>query len=199
MKYHIRSDYTHRANEEYFDDTKLKDEWQKEVYEYAKSIVIKNNYSSIIDFGCGSGFKLIDNFNEFNTIGIDVPQTVEFLRATYPDKQWSTTCDIHNNVDVFIASDVIEHMLDPNILIEYIKSCNPKEIVFSTPEKTLVTLHYPDLVQEIMSGPPINSSHVREWTYEEFQNYISEHFDIVTHIITNESQATQMIHCRMKK
>ena len=42
-------------------------------------------------------------------------------------------------------------------------------------------------------GPPINPAHLREWTFKEFRQYVSQHFDIVDHRITNAAQWTQMI------
>lgn len=192
--YFIKQNYNQRLTNSFFDDTEFKDEWQKEVYLYAKNIAKKNNYSFILDFGCGSAYKLISNFTEYKTIGIDLPPTVEFLKNKYPDKTWLTTHDDLDNVDVFIASDVIEHMEDPDILIDYIKKCNPKEIILSTPDKNLKVSNW----GEPEDGPPPNPSHLREWNYTEFKNYISFHFDIVHHEISNHAQCTQLIHARIK-
>ena len=42
----------------------------------------------------------------------------------------------------------------------------------------------------------MNQYHIQE-------NYIHretvEHFDIISHVVTNNSQATQMIHCKIKE
>lgn len=177
--------------ETYFDDTNLKDEYQKEVYEYALSIVEKMGYKTILDFGCGSGYKLIKYFDSYDTIGIDLPPTVAFLRNKYPHKIWTT--DINNPIlcDVFITSDAIEHMENPNILLDFIEICKPKEIIISTPDKNLICP--PNLL-----GSPYNIHHVREWTFEEFRNYIESRFDIINHFISNENQITQLIHAQIK-
>jgi len=192
--YFIKENYNHKLDNLFFDDTELKDEWQKEVYLYAKNIAEKNNYSCILDFGCGSAYKLISNFTDYKTIGIDLPYTVEFLKNKYPDKTWLTAHDDLIDIDVFIASDVIEHMKDPNVLIDYIKKCNPKEIILSTPDRNLKVLYY----NEPEDGPCLNPCHLREWNYTEFRNYISSHFDIIHHEISNHSQCTQLIHARIK-
>jgi acetyltransferase-like isoleucine patch superfamily enzyme/glycosyltransferase involved in cell wall biosynthesis len=173
----------------YFDDTELKDEWQNEVYLHAKDIVEQNNYKTIVDFGCGSGYKLIKYFNEYNTIGIDLPLTVHVLRERYPSKVWQDNLD-PTECDVFIASDVIEHMENPNILLDFIEKCNPKEIILSTPDSNL-------WVSIIENGPPQNIHHIREWSFDEFRNYIESRFQIVKHTITNEEQRTQMIHANL--
>ena len=192
--YCIKDNYKHRTNENYFDDTNSTDEWQKEVYQYARKIVDDNQYHTVLDFGCGSGFKLINNFKEYNTIGIDVPQTVQHLKNVYPGRTWLSSLDAQNDIDVFIASDVIEHMLNPDILIEYIKKCSPKDIILSTPDRDLVVKY----LDGSNDGPPQNDCHVREWNSREFIKYISKHFHVLNHTITNEQQATQLIHCRMR-
>jgi hypothetical protein len=120
---------------------------------------------------------------------------VDFLKATYPDKQWDTDYKIHQDVDLFIASDVIEQLIDPDVLLEYIKQCNPKEIILSTPDRSLANINW----GYNENGPTSNTSHAREWNFQEFESYISEHFDIISHIITNNSQCTQMIHCKIKE
>lgn len=194
MSFCIKSGYVHRTHEVYFDDTSYKDEWQKEVYQHARRIADAYQYQTILDFGCGSAFKLINNFDQFNTIGIDLPQTVEYLRSTYPDRTWTSSFEVHRNVDIFIAADVIEHMLDPDILIDYIKACSPKEIILSTPDRDL-SVRY---LGGSADGPPNNGWHVREWNSDEFNRYISSHFTVLRQFITNEQQATQLIHCRMR-
>ena len=173
----------------YFDDTELKDEWQNEVYLYAKDIVEQNNYKTVVDFGCGSGYKLIKYFDKHNTIGIDLPPTVSVLRERYPSKVWQDNLD-PVDCDVLIASDVIEHMTDPNILLNFIEKCNPKEIILSTPDRNLHS-------EVVENGPPRNIHHVREWSFDEFNNYIESRFNVVNHCVTNKEQATQMIHARI--
>jgi glycosyltransferase involved in cell wall biosynthesis len=183
-------DLNYKTNPEiYFDDTNLSDEWQNEIYAYAKQIVKKNNHKTILDFGCGSGYKLIKFFDEYQTIGLDLPKTVNFLKEKYPNKIWKDNLE-SIECDIFIASDVIEHMKNPNILLNFIKQCNPKDIIISTPDRNLHR-------NIIKNGPPENIHHIREWSFQEFENYIGSNFKIVTHLISNKKQATQMIHCKM--
>jgi SAM-dependent methyltransferase len=191
--YHIKQNYNHRSEIIYFDDTSLKDEWQNEVYQFARKIY-NNNYSSVIDFGCGSGYKLIKYFSDVNTIGIDLEPTVTFLKNKYPHKKWTTDPYSVENADIFIAADVIEHMDNPDVLIEIIKKIKPKEIILSTPERNLQVfyLRHPE------NGPPVNKFHVREWNMNEFNSYIGSYFNIESHVITNTEQCTQMIHAKMK-
>jgi len=44
-------------------------------------------------------------------------------------------------------------------------------------------------------GPPMNISHLREWSFAEFAAYIGLKFEIAEHRVTNTAQATQMVIC----
>ena len=184
--YYIKENYTARLDNKDFDDTKLTDEWQKEVYEYAKKIAEENNFKTILDIGTGSGYKLIKHFDNYNTLGIDIPKTVSFLKEKYPTKSWSDQFVPTTGYDLLISSDVIEHLPDPDILLDLIIQCDPKLLVLSTPERNL-------LCKIDHNGPPFNKAHVREWTMVEFYNYISSRFDVLDHYISNHDQATQVI------
>ena len=54
--YAIREDYEHRVENDFFDDTHLKDEWQREVYELARKLADQSRAGRILDVGCGSAF-----------------------------------------------------------------------------------------------------------------------------------------------
>ena len=188
--YFIKENYTHRDHENYFNDTPYKDEYQDDVYRTAKHYFTTQNLDGVLDLGCGSGYKLIKYFNEGEkTLGVDLPQTVEWLRATYPDKNW---CDKYTEAkagyDLLICSDVIEHVLDPDIILDLIEKTEPKIIIFSTPDRNRGL---------VANGPPLNQCHVREWTHEEFSNYISSRFEILEHL--NFAQNTQCVVCKPRE
>ena len=188
----IRADYTVRNLTEAYDDTSSKDEWQREVYETAAKIAGERGLSSICDFGCGSAYKLVRHFKNLRTIGIELPPALDYLRATYPDREW-----MHGDlnavpvfpIDLFIASDVIEHLPNPGLLIRYILKVSPKLIVFSTPDRLLMGVSR-------YAGPPLNTAHHREWTFREFRAYISDSFIVERQFISNYRQGTQCLVCR---
>jgi SAM-dependent methyltransferase len=193
--YKIKRGYIHKSKYNYFDDTSNTDKWQLEVYSKAKEYVEKENLKSIIDFGCGSAFKLIKYFNKYEITGIDVSPTYEFLKEKYPNGNWLKFGDFDMNTlsaDIVICSDVIEHVLDPDELLNNIKNIqNVKYIFISTPDRFLIpTEKY---------GPPHNPTHIREWSFNELNEYIGSHFEIVEHIITNKHQGTQLILVKNKK
>lgn len=184
--YFIKDSYTCRINNAFFDDTSNTDSWQKEVYLYAKKIFTDFNFTSVIDVGAGSGYKLMQNFKDANTIGIDLPQTVGWLRNKYPDRIWIDSLNPIKNYDLVIASDIIEHLVDPDILLDFIYNSQPKLAIVSTPDRNLLSSAF-------HNGPPNNRSHVREWTMKEMYDYINSRFEVKEHLISNKRQATQVI------
>jgi hypothetical protein len=187
--FHLPDSYESRLNNLFFNDTELTDEYQLEVYIYAEHILSKHGLKSVLDIGTGSGYKLLKHFNEIQTLGIDLPTTVEFLRKKYPNKNWSDEFKPVLGYDLIIASDIIEHIPNPDILLNLIKESNPKMVILSTPERNLV-------YKNTQLGPPLNPCHCREWTKEEFYNYVSSFgFKIIKHIISNKNQGTQLMLC----
>jgi SAM-dependent methyltransferase len=184
--YFIKDGYvtTIRPDAPFFDDTPFQDEFQRPVYEFARTLALECD--RIVDVGCGSGFKLVQFFEGFNTVGIDLKPTVEFLRGKYPSRDWRLFSDPASLGDLLICADVIEHVTDPDSLLAYLARWQSREVVISTPERDLLKLGTED-------GPPRNRHHVREWNQEEFAAYISEYFKIVQHFICDK--ATQVVHC----
>lgn len=188
--YYLPAGYQSRTETRYFNDTRQHDEYGKEVYEVARMFADREGCHSVCDVGCGSGYKLIRNFREYNpVVGVDVPETVEWLRQKHPKFTWLTErLEQPSSIraDLVIACDVIEHVLDPDALITYIKSIRPRLVVLTTPERNqiLAGRHF---------GPPGNPSHIREWGYADFRRYVGDHFDILYHFVVNPFQSTQMV------
>jgi 2-polyprenyl-3-methyl-5-hydroxy-6-metoxy-1,4-benzoquinol methylase len=189
--YSIKQNYIHRLNNKYFNDTKNTDKWQREVYEFAKKIADENEFTKILDIGTGSAYKLLNNFSDRDTLGIDVEETVKWLRERYPDRNWSS--DFSSSIlgyDLIIAADVIEHIVDPDSLLNLIENCNPKFAVLSTPDR--------DLLKSGHNGPPKNQSHVREWSMPELRDYVGSRFEVIEHFISNKKQATQTMLIKLR-
>lgn len=191
--YCLPKNYNSRKDNQYFDDTPYKDEFQDDVYQEAKKLVIDNNYNNILDIGTGSGYKLIKYFNEYNTIGVDLAPTILFLMKTYPNKTWCELSLVDKNIDfdLIICSDVIEHINDLNSFLLNLNTFNFKKIIFSTPDKF-------NMYQSEHLGPPSNPAHVREWTMKELNNYLSKIYNIEKHFKSNQASNTQIIVCSKK-
>ena len=191
--YCIHDGYCPRAAPQSFDDTSNEDEWQLEVYKFAREVGDKYGLKVICEFGCGSGYKLVTYFKEFTTIGVELPATCDFLRKKWPDRSWiDAEHEIvpSHPIDLVIASDVIEHVLNPDELLTYVKKLCPRYIVLSTPDRNLLRAGTHD-------GPPKNPAHVREWSFVEFHAYIAHWFHIENHFISCAAQGTQCLLCTL--
>jgi SAM-dependent methyltransferase len=192
--YFIHDSYQHRKEYSYYDDRSNSDAWQDEVYRFAKEIADAHNLETVADIGCGSGYKLMKYFRDRKTIGMDVSETYEALRRRYPGRQWALSDfsgDVPPHVDLVISADVIEHLLHPEQLIEYILRINPQYIIFSTPDRNLMRMG-------THNGPPGNLNHIREWSLAELHTYLSEYLQIIEHFHSNCAQWTQCVLARPK-
>jgi len=142
--------------------------------------------------GCGSAYKLLMYFEDLETVGIDLPATVKYLRKKFPKRIWM---DANHKVlppiatQMVIASDVVEHLSNPDHLLAYIGEIKPVKIVLSTPDRNL-------LRRGTHNGPPGNPAHVREWSFAEFYVYVKHFFEIEEHFISSAAQGTQCVLCR---
>jgi hypothetical protein len=196
-KFCIRGAYNHRTEAIHFDDTGFTDEYQKEVYLYVADLARNENITTIYDVGCGSGYKLINYLGKYDTTGFEVPQTLEFLRRTYPDRKWTSAQFSDRSyppADLVICSDVIEHVVNPDELMGFLVSLTRKWLVISTPDRDLTSSR----LSPFQLGPPATWFHIREWTFGEFRRYVHQFVDIQEHLRPNLVQATQMIVARKR-
>lgn len=187
--YCIKTDYISRKEIHYFNAASRKDEkdlvFQKEVYERGKELADQDNLKSVLDVGCGSGFKLVKYFESCETVGTDLENTVNTLKTKYPDRRWEISDfnkKIEEEFDLVIAADIIEHLLDPDDLMLFLKNINCKYIIISTPERDKGTLG--------IDGPPHNFYHIREWNFLEFENYVRTFFEnVIEHkVVAGQTQ-----------
>jgi SAM-dependent methyltransferase len=190
--YFIHDGYEHRRVPQYFDATNSTDDWQDEVYRFAREIADQHGLKSVIDIGCGSAYKLLKYFRNYATIGVDVPETCAVLQKRYPTRQWAVSdfsATTMPRADLVIASDVIEHVPDPDALLQYILCIAPRSVILSTPDRNLLRLG-------THNGPPMNPTHLREWSMAELHAYLSVFLQIDEHFISSAAQATQCVMAR---
>ena len=199
MTYAIHPGYIARSNPDAWDDTVLPLDArlaaQREVYEYARAIASDQGCRRILDVGCGSGAKLVHWFpqSEFEAIGVELAPALAYLQKTYPERRWISPDQEAPLVDFVICADVIEHLSDPDQLLDYIARTGAKWIVLSTPDRDSLDNHF---------GPPRNPCHAREWSMLEFREYISTHFEVSLQFTSvqkaiEDGGATQVVLCRM--
>jgi 2-polyprenyl-3-methyl-5-hydroxy-6-metoxy-1,4-benzoquinol methylase len=190
----IKPGYHHATSVEIFDDTINKDEWQRSVYELSVTIAAKLPGASIIDIGCGSAWKLVHMLGQYNISGIEVEPTYSWLKNQYPQHKWllfDETDPKTLRADLIICSDVIEHMADPDELLDFLEEIDFQYLVLSTPERN-AKLGKNDY------GPPENIAHYREWNQYEFKDYVRNWFHVVEQRILNDRSITQVLICKKK-
>ncbi|PKN03727.1 hypothetical protein CVU75_00835 [Candidatus Dependentiae bacterium HGW-Dependentiae-1] len=196
QRYFIKKDYVAREEYVYYDDTANRDECQEEVYVAAFDLFLKERCRVVVDVGCGSAFKLMKYFKDYQTIGFDVSQTLPFLKSQYPERQWylsdfSMTQMNLPEIDLIICADVIEHLLDPDQLLNWIRKLNFKYLVISTPDRELLPGVQGN--KQCLTGPPQNPKHIREWSFGEFERYMAQYFDVVARFHTKKEWWGQVI------
>jgi len=191
VSYFISDEYQARvhAQQDFEGESHVKDEYQDEVYSVAHGLAKKFQATTILDVGCGGGFKLMKFFKDYDTTGVDLQPAIDRLKVKYPDRKWATTVEPRYTADIVICSDVIEHVDEPDALCDFIKSVKPKFVVLSTPDRDLVCAHH----GQSPLGPPRNPTHVREWNFKEFEAYISSHFNVIYEFYSKKEQFTMCV------
>ena len=186
--YRLPAGYRARESVVHHDDRGFSDEWQDEVYRRARRELDARGGHSVLDIGCGSGFKLLKHFGHCETVGMELSPAYEHLLRRYPDRSWiksSFARSLRRPVDLVIVSDVIEHLADPDRLLSFLASFGWQVAVISTPER--------ELLGSGADGPPLNPCHVREWSFTEFGAYLGRRFTVVDQEVCNREQATQLV------
>ena len=191
-KFFLKTSYNARLDNNHFEDIMNTDAYQKEVYLAALLIMQRlvspqtpsKRKGLVADIGTGSGYKLVRYIApEFDTVGFETEPAISFLRKTYPDNEWVDSGEPEEalptswnpsgrELDLCICADVIEHIRDPDNLLQFLLSLKCKVYVISTPKR--------DVLKNADSGPPNNPHHVPVWTFHEFQLYLhSKGFRVV--------------------
>lgn len=159
--------------------------YQYDVYTYALRFIQSKKIQSMIDVGCGPGKKLQmihQAVPELEIGGVDQAEAITYCKKTYDFGQWQvedfekpqTWSD--NKTDLVICADVIEHLVNPDLVLDNIKNkLNPDGyLIISTPER--------DKIVGKKVNIPSNVDHIREWNQTEFAAYLeSRGFEILEH------------------
>ncbi|NQT02287.1 MAG: methyltransferase domain-containing protein, partial [Planctomycetes bacterium] len=185
----------------YLDDVPHASSYQAAVYRLAAELIKENEFKNVLDVGCGFGIKLAKYIYPVchDITGIDCEHAIRFCKREHNFGKWFTdniekpSLHLDRKFDLIISSDVIEHLVNPDTLLEYIKSHSHPEttIVLSTPER--------DMIQGKDSfGPPANKTHVREWNMAEFHKYISEYgFNILEPFLAKDKDDSAATTCQV--
>ena len=161
--------------------------YQYHVYRYAAKIIQEKKLKSLIDVGCGPASKLVrinSEIPDLSITGIDQHDAINYCKKAHSFGEWYID-DFENpdaklperKGDLVICADVIEHVLDPDKVLEYCKYRlnDGGYILLSTPDR--VRIHGEN------NTKPKNIDHVREWSADEFSQYLkSRGFKVVEHL-----------------
>jgi SAM-dependent methyltransferase len=195
-RFGIKRGYIHRHSTIPHDDRGYEDTFQKEVYEKAAMLMADNGWQSILDMGCGSGYKLMKYLGQYETTGIDYEPVIHQAKTHYPKRKWKNVNDFNSGefeADLILCADVIEHVEDPDAFLHSILTLkNWKCLMISTPERNERRGFY-------HFGPPPNPSHWREWSAKELYHYISRFHPVFSQELIHKTQGTQLIICMNDK
>ncbi|MCO5132366.1 MAG: class I SAM-dependent methyltransferase [Xanthobacteraceae bacterium] len=195
--FYLASGYQYRQVSETFDDRANRARWQDHVYAMAHKVAVQHQCRTILDIGCGSGFKLVKYFSGFNTIGIERSPIVQSLRLAYPDRIWLDIDEgqsAFHPSDIYICADVIEHIQNPEFFLQRIAKSPFQYLVISTPAREIL---FADGRRSFL-GPPDNPAHFFEWTMGEFHKLLSNHVAIMEHSYFYNGEYTQIIVAKQK-
>jgi hypothetical protein len=175
--YNIRDDYQQRYEVNYCRhfkaQSKRKPLKQPFVYDIMGEVARQVSASFLVDVGCGNGYKISQYESAFPIIGVDYGRNIDFCKENYSfecidfDLEQESYLDLNRAGGVAVCSDVIEHLLNPDLLTmkKWLDVGTCKAVVLSTPERDL-TYNGEHI------GPPDNVHHIREWNMMELDGYL---------------------------
>jgi SAM-dependent methyltransferase len=150
--------------------------YQYSVYKDAIKLANECGAKTLCDVGCGTGEKLKNihkSDSSLKIIGVDQSHVINYCLKNHNFGEWLVDDfakpSSNFSSDITICSDVIEHLVDPDILLGYLKRITVPGglILISTPDRDRVR------GRNCLNSP--NKQHIREWNFSEFACYLLSH------------------------
>jgi len=149
--------------------------YQYYTYLICRKLTKKFKLKSILDVGCRDANKLMKLIYPIcnEVYGVDKEKYfIDLCKKKYKNPNFfvddveNPKLKINKKFELIICSDIIEHLINPDKLIDYVKKyANINSIVVvSTPER--------DLRYGKSCNKPNLEGHIREWNSTEFKNYL---------------------------
>lgn len=173
-------------NESYWTDSRIRSSklFQYDVYRLARKILNKHELSSVLDIGSGPGTKVDMFFNDITDVHlIDQPSAKEIASKVCPNATFhkfnldGKKNNLERKFDLLINADVIEHLHNPDTLLEFFKNHMHENslVIISTPDR--------DIRRGKLNNQSPNPAHVREWNKEELKIYLeSNGLDVIKQV-----------------
>lgn len=177
---------------EYWTPTRIKTAsyYQWDVYRLAGKIIKQHGLKTVLDVGAGYPAKLpllgdvkeitlVDQSTLAPLVARDIPHV-----AFVPDDLENPTKLRERKFDLVICADVLEHLMDPDPCLQFIKNSTARFAVLSTPERDVVR------GVDCMTSP--KAEHVREWNADESRRYVeSSGFDVIDQLLMPQGRLSQ--------
>jgi SAM-dependent methyltransferase len=147
--------------------------YQLHVYRWAARLVRSRKIVSVLDVGCGPGWKLSEHICPLlaDVTGIDQPSALAVGRASgvrgrYLAMDLQRPDDLGRSFGLVMCVDVIEHLIDPRPLVGFLRRCAGPDglVLLSTPER--------DRHRGVSCRSADKPEHVREWSRGEFVRFV---------------------------
>ena len=183
--YHLPHRYQINSIPEYYLDEVIDETliWQPQIYSLGLEMMLRSGIKNLIDIGSGNGKKL----KQFLDAGINVHvfdfgDNLKFIAQEYNSYKniFLHECNLEFSIpelddsiisdSLIIASDVIEHIIEPHYFLKWLQSYSKKAplMIISTPDRDKIR-GYGSLKS------PDNKAHVREWNLNEFRCLLQEY------------------------
>ena len=172
--------------ESYWSESRIRSSklFQYDVYRLARKIFIKHKFSNILDIGSGPGTKIDMFFNDIENVHlIDQPSAKKIAAKICPHATFhefnldGKKNNLERKFDLLINADVIEHLHNPDAMIEFIEGHMHEKslVIISTPDR--------DIRRGKFNNQSPNPAHVREWNKKELKSYLeSKGLDVIEQI-----------------
>lgn len=149
-------------------------DYQWDVYRAAAAYLAARAGARFADVGCGYPRKVVDliepvtrDITLFDQPSMAPLMQRDFARFRFVPVHFEAPPDVrHGPFDCIVCADVIEHLLHPDPLLDFLKRelAAGGRLFLSTPERDALR------GRNCLSSP--HAEHVREWNFSEFADYL---------------------------